>query len=136
MYKSFLLLMSFITAVAIVSCSENKITVPNDGGSVSSTVTGRVLDKAGKGIAGVKISIGDASALTDSTGKFSVADVPSGPCTVTPSKNGYYFMPQTQDITVSDMMMTMKYDFITDTNSFGNSGHGGTRGYCGQCHSI
>lgn len=97
------------------------------------TVTGKVLDRNGKGIPNVTMTIGEASTLTNSAGIYSV-DMLYGSYTVSPAKTGYYFVPLTQDIALNNSQVVMKYDFICDTKPFGNIGDMWKNGYCAQCH--
>jgi thermitase len=65
---------------------------------VSGSITGSVADaQGGSPIVGVIVSDGNGTATTDATGKYTIADVPSGNYQVTASKSGY----QSSSLTVT-----------------------------------
>jgi inhibitor of cysteine peptidase len=66
----------------------------------SCTISGRVTDSAGNGIAGVTISNGTHSATTDAQGRYAL-NVPPGEYWLVPSRNGYTFNPERRWITVN-----------------------------------
>ena len=136
MNKLLLPLMGAVLAIGIASCSGKSVTEISGGGVVSGKITGKVLNKQGVGVSGVTITIDGKSALTDATGAFAVDKISSGTHTVVPSKTGYYFLPKTQDVALTDSVTVVKYIFNADTSDFGSSGHGGTRGNCKLCHNY
>ena len=66
------------------------------------TISGRMLDSTGAGLAGVAVSDGTRSTLSDASGNYSISGVPAGSYTLTPNKSGYTFTPATIAVTVSD----------------------------------
>ncbi|MHB9030416.1 MAG: carboxypeptidase-like regulatory domain-containing protein [Candidatus Latescibacterota bacterium] len=134
MNKIFLLLMGAALLV-FSSCGKDAVTVPLDGGAASGSITGKIIDKAGKGVEGVTITIGGVSVLTNTSGQFTAENIAAGSYTLTPAKTGLYFLPQNRSVTLEKSQATVK-DFISSTTSFGSTGHGGEKGYCAQCHSI
>ena len=71
-----------------------------DGGEDGdNTISGKVLDGAGAAIEGVTIRLTGASVLTaftNDSGEFSFTNMPNGSYTITPSKSGYTFTPETK----------------------------------------
>lgn len=67
----------------------------------SCTIRGRVADSAGNGVAGAIVSDGARSVTTDAQGYYLLTDVPPGTYTLTPSYDGYIFVPSARSITVS-----------------------------------
>ncbi|PDV98008.1 clostripain-related cysteine peptidase [Candidatus Chloroploca asiatica] len=71
-------------------------------------VTGRVtLD--GVGLADVVITDGTRSATTDSTGVYTLADVPYGTHVLTPTLAGYTFTPTTRTISVTEALRNQNF---------------------------
>ncbi len=66
----------------------------------SCTISGRVIDSAGRGVAGATVSDGTRSVTTDADGSYILTDVPPGAYTLTPSHQGYIFTPAARSITV------------------------------------
>lgn len=66
----------------------------------SCIVRGRVVDSAGNGVAGATVSDGARSATTDAQGYYVLTGVPPGTYTLTPSYDGYIFIPSARSITV------------------------------------
>jgi hypothetical protein len=64
--------------------------------SVSGTVTA-----AGQPLAGVLVSDGTRSATTNASGAYTIAGVPNGTYTLTPSRSGFTFSPATLAVTVN-----------------------------------
>jgi thermitase len=78
---------------AVVDFSLNEVIVLG-------SITGSVTDaKDGSPVAGATVSDGVRTATTDATGKYTIADVPSGSYEVTASKEGYESM--TSGVTVT-----------------------------------
>lgn len=67
----------------------------------SCTISGRVVDHAGNGVAGATVSDGTRSVTTDAQGRYVLSDVPPGTYTLIPSYSGYIFTPSTRSITVN-----------------------------------
>ena len=77
------------------------------------TIAGRVVNRAGAGVAGVTITrSGTASALsplnvvTDANGNYTLLNVAPGTYTLTPSATGTTFTPATQNVTVVSSNVT------------------------------
>ncbi len=66
------------------------------------------ITSSGTGLAGVTVTDGSRTATTDSAGNYSIANVPNGTYTLTPSKAGYSFTPTTQSVTVNNANVTGK----------------------------
>ncbi len=67
----------------------------------SITCSGYVTDGAGAGITGVTVSAGAAgSATTDGSGVYTLSGLAAGTYTLTPSKSGYTFSPDSRTVTV------------------------------------
>ena len=62
--------------------------------------TGTVKDSSGAGIAGVTVSGGGRSALTDASGSYYLEGLLAGAYTLTPSLAGYTFSPASRTVTV------------------------------------
>jgi hypothetical protein len=135
------LLPIFLSAVIVItwiSCSGHTVSVLDTSGSQSNSnaaLSGRVVDKSGKGMQGITITIGDVSTMTDSLGHYAVDKINNGSYTIAPSNTGNFFLPVSRAISITAPPVTIK-DFIGSTTDFGNTGHNGDRGYCAQCHSI
>jgi len=83
---------------------------PPDTYSVSGTITGDIKT-------GVTISIGtNYSAITDSSGNYTIDDLQDGSYTVTPSLSGYTFNPVNKDITINGSDIT-GIDFVSAVES-------------------
>lgn len=54
----------------------------------------------GTGIEGITVSTGTRSATTDSSGAYTISNVPAGKYTLTPSGNGYAFDPASRSVTL------------------------------------
>jgi ELWxxDGT repeat protein len=66
------------------------------------TVSGRVTDGAGNGVAGVTVSAGERSATTDATGFYTISGLPTGVYTLTATRSGYQITPASRTVTVND----------------------------------
>lgn len=64
-------------------------------------ISGRVTDSAGNGMAGVTISDGTRSAVTDRDGVFTLSNVPAGTYTLTPSHSNLAFTPASRTVKVT-----------------------------------
>jgi len=88
----------------------------SNGGSTGSKlpkVTGQILDKAGDPIVGITVQIADQTIVTDETGYWEIADLAKGEYTVTASKEGYEFVPQT--FTVEDDDIVINHETSVDS---------------------
>lgn len=65
------------------------------------TVSGRILNSVGTGLAGVTVTDGTRTATTDSSGAYTLSGVPAGGYTLTPSLSGYTFSPSSLSVSVS-----------------------------------
>lgn len=64
------------------------------------TITGTISDSRGNRIAGVTVSDGVRTAITNEAGQFTIGGVPAGTVTLTPVKSGMAFAPATLQVTV------------------------------------
>jgi hypothetical protein len=64
------------------------------------TVTGRITDAGGNGVASVTVSTGSNGAMTNANGNYTISGLVAGPYTLTPSKSGYTFSPPSRNISV------------------------------------
>jgi hypothetical protein len=65
------------------------------------SISGRVVDGSGNPIAGVTISNGAGhTAITDSSGNYTLRGLMAGTYTITPGKSGYTFVPTSRTVTV------------------------------------
>ncbi|MDP2982089.1 MAG: carboxypeptidase-like regulatory domain-containing protein [Candidatus Latescibacter sp.] len=140
--KKFVLLPILLSAVIVIvcmSCSGKTVSVLDTSAANTSNsnaaLSGRVVDKWGKGMQGITITVGEASTLTDSLGQYAVDKINTGSYTITPTKKGDFFLPVSRAISITPTPLPIK-DFIGSTEDLGNTGHNGDRGYCAQCHSI
>ncbi|MBP1469049.1 hypothetical protein EYB53_025305, partial [Candidatus Chloroploca sp. M-50] len=78
-------------------------------------VTGRVTVD-GVGLAEVVITDGTRNATTDSTGAYTLTDVPYGTHVLTPTRAGYTFSPATMAITVTEALANQ--DFAATLRTF------------------
>ncbi|RRR73443.1 MAG: hypothetical protein EI684_08725 [Candidatus Viridilinea halotolerans] len=76
-------------------------TIPRDPlRVVTASVSGRVTLN-NTGLAGVTISDGTRTAITDSNGNYTLSGLPAGSYTLTPTRSGYTFSPTSRNVTVS-----------------------------------
>ena len=78
-------------------------------------VSGQILDKAGDPIVDITLQMGDQTTVTDETGYWEIADLAKGEYTVTASKEGYTFVPQT--FTVEDDDVVINPETSVDTKN-------------------
>ncbi|OQW91308.1 MAG: hypothetical protein BWK78_05005 [Thiotrichaceae bacterium IS1] len=71
-------------------------TVPNTVGPYS--VLGKILDEQGNPIPEVVIQLGDKTTTSDAAGNWQISSLPEGTYTVTASKDGYGFKPETVEL--------------------------------------
>lgn len=70
--------------------------------TASRAIRGRIVDSTGAGLANVTVTrTGPATAVTDSSGNYSFANVPPGTYTLTPNKATYAFNPASRNVTVA-----------------------------------
>ena len=71
------------------------------GGETTHAISGHVRDSNGNPIPGVTVSAGSGgSATTDTSGAYDISDLVTDTYTLTPSKEGYDFSPQTRTVSV------------------------------------
>jgi len=67
------------------------------------TVSGRVADTSGIGIAGVTLAMGGKTATTDAQGNYTISGIYGGySYNLRPTKSGYTFSPASRTVTVND----------------------------------
>jgi hypothetical protein len=103
------------------------VVVSNPFGQTNSTATlavalpyaiaGRILDDVGMGLAGVTVTAGTNSTLTDITGFYVFSQLQSNLYTVTPLSDCYLFNPSNQVVTVGGDISLTNTDF-TATHHF------------------
>jgi len=67
---------------------------------VTYTISGTISDNAGNRIAGVTVSDGTRTAITNEAGQYTISGVSASTVTVTPTKAGIAFDPETRQVTV------------------------------------
>ncbi|MCS6938877.1 MAG: carboxypeptidase-like regulatory domain-containing protein, partial [Roseiflexus sp.] len=65
------------------------------------TISGRVTDGAGRGVAGATVRAGERSATTDADGFYTLSGLPSGTYTLTATLSGYQITPVSRTVTVT-----------------------------------
>ncbi|MGQ9550122.1 MAG: carboxypeptidase regulatory-like domain-containing protein [Roseiflexus sp.] len=101
------------------------------------TISGQVTDSAGKGIAGVTISDGTRSALTDAQGFYTLTGVPSGGYALVPSHDDYTFTPYRRWIAVNGDLSGQDFSAICESCSIsGRVTDGSGNGITGATVSI
>ncbi len=65
------------------------------------TISGRVTDSAGRGVAGATVQTGDRSATTDADGFYTLSGLPPGTYTLTATLSSYQITPVSRTVTVS-----------------------------------
>jgi hypothetical protein len=65
------------------------------------SISGRILNPSGVAVAGVTVSDGTRSAVSDAQGNYTISDVPNGTYTLTPSLANWIFEPTTISVTVN-----------------------------------
>ena len=80
----------------------------NCGGTppVYYSISGQVTTSTGVGISGVTVSTGSASAATDASGNYTIANLVAGSYTITPSASGYTFSPVNRAVTIGSANVT------------------------------
>ncbi len=63
-------------------------------------ISGRVIDSAGRGVAGATVQAGERSATTDADGFYTLSDLPAGDYTLTASTSGCTIAPAQRTVTV------------------------------------
>jgi inhibitor of cysteine peptidase len=78
----------------------------------SCTISGRVVDSAGNGVAGATVSDGTRSVTTDAHGRYALTGVPPGTYTLTPSHSDYIFTPSARSIAVNRHLSDQNFTAI------------------------
>jgi hypothetical protein len=93
----------FTPASRNITMSGANLANQNFVGSQGYTITGRIATSSSLGIAGVTVTRtgGGAAVLTNSAGYYTLANVPNGNYTITPSKPGMTFTPPSKSVSVN-----------------------------------
>jgi hypothetical protein len=76
----------------------------------NASVTGRVGDSVGSGVAGVTVSLGAGlSGVTDESGDYLIADVPEGDYGAVAAAPGYVFLPTVRTVVVPDTAVDVSF---------------------------
>jgi hypothetical protein len=93
-------------------------------------IRGQVTDANGTPAAGVTVSAGTASALTDATGAYTLTNLLPGPLTLAPSQAGFSFGPASQPLALSADLDGQNYTRLPAPAALAlNPGQAGTLGY-------
>jgi hypothetical protein len=85
---------------------------------ITYSVSGQILLSGGGAATGVTVSDGAGhSAITDSSGNYTIINMIAGTYTITPSKSGYIFTPTTRSVTITTANLT-GIDFTTATGCY------------------
>ena len=95
------LLLSLCAMLVLLSCKENKSVNPGGKYSISG-----VVSENGLGIAGIVVSDGVRSGVTDDLGRYQIDEVPTGTWTIRPMTIGYRYSPDSLKLTVSGSNLT------------------------------
>ena len=91
---------AFSNPVTITNANLSGLTFIGTAGTGGSyTISGRVLEGTNP-IAGVIVSDGTRTAITNSSGYYTIINVPYGSYVITPTKEGYSFIPATISVSV------------------------------------
>lgn len=83
------------------------------------SISGTVRNWDGERMAGVRISDGSRSTVTNDSGEFTLSDVPSGTVDLTASKTGYKLLPESQRVTVPPDATAVDFTaYVSFANSF------------------
>lgn len=86
------------------------------GTLITHAISGRVVNRAGDGVAGVSISYGTDSVTTEDDGTFLIDNLRRGEYTLTPSKQYFHFDPVNRVVAVVDADVTGRnFTAIPDT---------------------
>lgn len=91
---------TFSPASRQVTLNSNASSIDFTAAAATYTVSGTVRYQ-GEGLAGITVSAGDRSTLTDSAGRYALSGLASGTYTVTPQASGYAFTPPSVTLTVN-----------------------------------
>jgi hypothetical protein len=91
---------SFSNPVTITNANLSGLTFVGTAGTGGAyTISGRILEGTNP-IAGVIVSDGTRTAITNSSGYYTIINVPYGSYVITPTKEGYSFTPATLSVSV------------------------------------
>lgn len=92
------IVLQLATIVSLVSCSKDDPESPptND---IEYGISGSIV---GSGNDGVAVSVGGRQVSSDVNGHFEIAGLDAGSYRVTPVKSGFYFVPESREITIVD----------------------------------
>lgn len=100
---------TYLTAFFFLSCGDDTSTTPK---ATTVTVSGRIIDSSGKGVAGVIIQISDKMALTDSTGEYSISGLSNGTYIVSIIKEGYTFSSSKMEVIISNSSVILTNIYV------------------------
>lgn len=123
-----------------VNCLDNTPNGGNSGGnsggsSNSYSLSGqiRLSNLSASALAGVTVSAGGITTITDTGGNYSLAGVPSGSQTVIASLNGYRFSPEQSRHTVTSNINDLNF---TATPALSNPSYAFWNGYLGMINVL
>lgn len=96
---------AFTPASRAVTISSTSVTGISFTAVRTYTISGTIT-LGGAGLSGVSVTAGGKSALTGSTGAYTLPGLPAGTYTVTPSKTGFGFTPVSRSVTLSSANVT------------------------------
>ena len=135
MKKVFILILAVLVTFVIGCGGDSSTGTPKDGDNGGNggngqfiSVSGRIIDSSGNGIAGVKVAMGNGQDTTDENGNYSIPSIIGGySYRLTPSKSGYTFSPSYKTINVPENEPVVVPD-IVGIPVEGNGGNGGGAG--------
>jgi hypothetical protein len=99
------------------------VAVTGSGTSTTFSISGNA------GTTGANVSVGSASATSDSSSNYTIANLAAGSYTVTPSKSGCTFSPTSSPVTVTSSNVTgVNFTASCSAPTFSISGNAGTTG--------
>jgi hypothetical protein len=130
--------------VSVAGSHENILLQPSPAFAGTGTISGRVMDKHGMGIAGADVQSKAARhhAVADTSGRFSLIGLTRGRDTLRVTCAGYWpdslavFLPSDRDTAVDLSMRTMELISIEDAIGYSPRGSGSTRYPTAPGHSI
>jgi len=81
-----------------LSCGKDSSTSPEPS---SFSISGIVIDSSENGISGVNVSVSGKTALTNSTGHYTIQDLLNGTYTISCAKDGFTIYPSSKQFTIS-----------------------------------
>ena len=103
------------------------VTVPPDQPNIDFTaqpgfdITGRVVDAAGQGKAGVLVTAADRSAYTDANGDYAILDLPAGTYRVVPVLDGFDFVEPYEDVVLGPDAANVNFTAVVETHALSGS---------------